>query len=257
MKKLKSLFSSPKKAAVTILCIAVIISILATGTVLVANAYAKSTSIGAENAKNFAFADAGVDPVSAENVRTEFDFEHGQFVYEVDFIANGTEYEYWIKASDGTVVKKEQEVIRQMAPTTAPVQTTTPPQATELPAQTTPLPAQATAAPQVTELPAQVTTPPQITTPPVQITVPPVQITAPPAQNPGAASYISIDQAKSIAVGHAGLSLSEVRFSKAKLENDDGYTVYEIEFYKDRMEYEYTINATDGSILEYDSDWDD
>lgn len=150
MKKLKSLFSSPKKAALTILCIAAAIGILAAGSVLVANAYAKSTSIGAENAKNFAFADAGVDPVSAENVRTEFDFEHGQFVYEVDFIANGTEYEYWIKASDGTVVKKEQEVIRQMAPTTAPVQTTTPPQATELPAQTTPLPAQATAAPQVT-----------------------------------------------------------------------------------------------------------
>lgn len=256
MKKLKSLFSSPKKAAVTILCIAVIISILAAGTVLVANAYAKSTSIGAENAKNFAFADAGVDPVSAENVRTEFDFEHGQFVYEVDFIANGTEYEYWIKASDGTVVKKEQEVIRQMAPTTAPSETTAP-------AQTTELPAQATAVPQVTELPAQVTTPPQITelpaqaTTPPQVTAPPVQITAPPAQNPGAASYISIDQAKSIAVGHAGLSVSEVRFSKAKLENDDGYTVYEIEFYKDRMEYEYTINATDGSILEYDSDWDD
>lgn len=250
MKKLKSLFSSPKKAAVTILCIAVIISILAAGTVLVANAYAKSTSIGVENAKNFAFADAGVDPVSAENVRTEFDFEHGQFVYEVDFIANGTEYEYWIKASDGTVVKKEQEVIMQMSPTTAP-------------AQATELPAQATAAPQVTELPAQVTTPPQITelpvqvTTPPQITTPPVQITSPPAQNPGAASYISIDQAKSIAVGHAGLSVSEVRFSKAKLENDDGYTVYEIEFYKDRMEYEYTINAMDGSILEYDSDWDD
>ena len=256
MKKLKSLFSSPKKAAVTILCIAVIISILAAGTVLVANAYAKSTSIGVENAKNFAFADAGVDPVSAENVRTEFDFEHGQFVYEVDFIANGTEYEYWIKASDGTVVKKEQEVVRQMAPTTAPAQTITAPPATELSAQ-------ATAAPQVTELPAQATTPPQITevpvqaTTPPQVTTPPAQITAPPAQNPGAASYISIDQAKSIAVGHAGLSVSEVRFSKAKLENDDGYTVYEIEFYKDRMEYEYTINATDGSILEYDSDWDD
>ena len=256
MKKLKSLFSSPKKAAVTILCIAVIISILAAGTVLVANAYAKSTSIGAENAKNFAFADAGVDPVSAENVRTEFDFEHGQFVYEIDFIVNGTEYEYWIKASDGSVVKKEQEVIRQMAPTTAPAQTITAPPATELPAQ-------ATAAPQVTELPAQATTPPQITevpvqaTTPPQVTTPPAQITAPPAQNPGAASYISIDQAKSIAVGHAGLSVSEVRFSKAKLENDDGYTVYEIEFYKDRMEYEYTINATDGSILEYDSDWDD
>ena len=32
--------------------------------------------------------------------------EQGQFIYEVEFLANGTEYEYWIKASDGSIVKK-------------------------------------------------------------------------------------------------------------------------------------------------------
>ena len=39
-----------------------------------------------------AFADAGVDPVAAENVRTEF--EQGHFIYAVEFTANGTEYGY-------------------------------------------------------------------------------------------------------------------------------------------------------------------
>lgn len=68
---------------------------------------------------------------------------------------------------------------------------------------------------------------------------------------------IGVDQAKSIALNHAGLSASDVTFSKAKLENDDGYTVYEVEFYHGGMEYDYTIEAYSGTILEYDSDWDD
>lgn len=61
--------------------------------------------------KNFAFADAGVDPVSAQITKIEFDYEQGQFVYEIEFVAEGTEYEYWIKASDGSVVKKEIEIV--------------------------------------------------------------------------------------------------------------------------------------------------
>lgn len=67
---------------------------------------------------------------------------------------------------------------------------------------------------------------------------------------------IGVDQAKAIAVSHAGLSMSDVVFSKAKLDWDDGYTVYEVEFYYGRTEYDYTIDAYTGTILEYDYDWD-
>lgn len=70
-------------------------------------------------------------------------------------------------------------------------------------------------------------------------------------------SYIGVDKAKSIAVSHAGFSLSEVTFSKAKFEDDDGYMVYEVEFYRDGREYEYTIDASEGTILEYESEQDD
>lgn len=66
-----------------------------------------------------------------------------------------------------------------------------------------------------------------------------------------------MDKAKSIAVGHAGFSVADVTFSKAKLENDDGYTVYEIEFYKDAVEYDYTVNAATGAVMEFDSDYND
>ena len=108
---IKSLFSTPKKAAVTVLCALAILTAVGTGTAFAVNAVAKSNSIGADKAKKFAFADAGVDPVAAENVRTEFDFEQGHFIYDVEFTANGTEYGYWIQASDGSVVKKKIELI--------------------------------------------------------------------------------------------------------------------------------------------------
>ena len=64
-------------------------------------------------------------------------------------------------------------------------------------------------------------------------------------------SYISVDEAKNIALGRAGLSASNVNFVKAKLENDDGRTEYEIEFYSGTMEYDCTIDASTGTVLEY------
>lgn len=79
--------------------------------------------------------------------------------------------------------------------------------------------------------------------------------TASQPQNGGTASYIGIEKAKSIALTHAGVS--DVTYTKAKMDRDDGQVVYEIEFRKDGMEYDYTIRATDGFILEYDSEWDD
>lgn len=45
-------------------------------------------------------------------------------------------------------------------------------------------------------------------------------------------------------------------FTKAKLENDDGQSVYEIEFRNGNTEYDYTIDAFKGSILEWDKDTD-
>ena len=67
-------------------------------------------------------------------------------------------------------------------------------------------------------------------------------------------AYISVDEAKNIALSHAGFSLSEVTFSKTKLERDDGIMIYEIEFYKGRVEYEYEINALTGDIIEFDTE---
>ncbi|MCD7739030.1 MAG: PepSY domain-containing protein [Lachnospiraceae bacterium] len=67
-------------------------------------------------------------------------------------------------------------------------------------------------------------------------------------------AYISVDEAKEIALNKAGLSSSDVTFKKAKLDRDDGIMVYEIEFYYGTIEYEVKINATTGAIIEYEMD---
>ena len=68
--------------------------------------------------------------------------------------------------------------------------------------------------------------------------------------------YIGVDRAKEIALNHAQMNESDVQFAKAKLENDDGGVEYEIEFYSGRIEYDYTIDAVSGNIIEYDVDYD-
>lgn len=75
--------------------------------------------------------------------------------------------------------------------------------------------------------------------------------------NKPSSNYIGVDSAKNIALKHAGLGSDSVTFTKAKLENDDGISVYEIEFRQGRMEYDYTIDAAKGTILEWDKDYDD
>ena len=76
------------------------------------------------------------------------------------------------------------------------------------------------------------------------------------AVNSSSNNYIGVDRAKEIALNHARLNESDVQFAKAKLENDDDGVEYEIEFYSGRTEYDYTIDAVSGNIIEYDVDYD-
>ena len=65
-------------------------------------------------------------------------------------------------------------------------------------------------------------------------------------------SYIGLEKAKSIALKDAGVS--GVTFVKAKLDSDDGVKVYDVEFYKGNVEYDYEIDAITGQIREKDLD---
>ena len=65
---------------------------------------------------------------------------------------------------------------------------------------------------------------------------------------------ISEDMAKTIALEDAGFSESDVEYLNVVLDRDDGRTEYEIDFQKGELEYEYTLDAATGDILESETD---
>ena len=75
------------------------------------------------------------------------------------------------------------------------------------------------------------------------------------SQSTGGSAAITEDQAREIALADAGLTAEEVTFLKTKLDRDDGRLVYDVEFYNaDYTEYDYEIDAADGTILSSDFD---
>lgn len=64
------------------------------------------------------------------------------------------------------------------------------------------------------------------------------------------------DKAVQTALKHAGLTSSQVMQLEAKLDRDGGRLVYEIEFKSGGYEYEYEINASNGSIIKSEKDLD-
>lgn len=84
----------------------------------------------------------------------------------------------------------------------------------------------------------------------------PTVATATDAESAAAAERITLDRAKQIAVADAQLDIRNVQFTKAELDRENGVQVYEIEFIKDRTEYEYSIDARTGKILEHSIDRD-
>ena len=300
--KLKSLFTTPKRAILTSICAVGILAAAGTATAFAAESIAKSNSIGTAAAEEAALLDAGVSAGDAVFSRTDFEFEKGSFVYDVEFAANGIEWDYLIKASDGTVLSRKAKVqdgyqgpdaatpgtdgsvdvsspIREESNGGADLSTpdtSTPIEETDIGLEAAKSAALADAGVNA----ADATFTEQKRDRDDGVLVYDIdfytsdmkyeyEIDAATGavrerkserrnnQTQTGTTDIGLEAAKQIAFEHAGVSAGEVYLSKAKYENDDGIRVYEIEFYKDRMEYEYTIHATTGRILEFDAEYDD
>lgn len=75
-------------------------------------------------------------------------------------------------------------------------------------------------------------------------------------QKPAQGTDIGLARAKEIALKHAGLKASEVRFTEEKKDWDDGHMEYQLEFSANGMEYDYTVDGATGAILEAESEQD-
>lgn len=82
-------------------------------------------------------------------------------------------------------------------------------------------------------------------------TTTPVQTT--PSTN---ASTGTVDEAKAqeIALAHAGVKAADATITKSKLDYDDGRPEYEGKIIYGGTEYEFTIDATSGTVTEWDAE---
>ncbi len=213
--KIRNMFATPIKAVITVLSIVVAVALIVLIFISVARGRAESKAIGKAAAETVALKDAGYDVSQVRLERTEFEMENGQYVYDVNFKVDGEEYEYWVDAYKGTILARETEHGGRLYNNDRNNPTTSP-----MISPTTGLSSNQ------------------------------------PSQSPGQnnKATISLETAKSIAVSDADLSISDVNFYETKLENDNGRLEYEIDFYYNNIEYDYTIDATTGSIISYDSE---
>ena len=192
-----------------------------------------SAFISAEKAQTIALNDANVNKKDAIFKKTKLERDDGIDQFEVEFYVGKTEYEYSIDAVTGTILDKEIDTDEEHS--TVP-STTSPSTSVSKPTQpktTVPATAAKTTAVSTTSAP---------------------KTTAAPQTTKKSPTYISASKAKSIALSDAGVKSSQARFTKAKLDRDDGRIEYEIEFYVGSTEYDYSIDAKTGAILERDID---
>ena len=152
-------------------------------------ASASTTDIGEAKAKSVALSHAGISESSTSYIYAKKDWDDGRWVYDVEFWADGKEYDYEILASNGTILSYDYDAEYQWN-----------------------------------------------------------------GSSSTSGDTISTEKVKSIVTDQAGVSGT---FRELKLERDDGRTVYEGEMRSGRTDYEFTIDAYTGAVLEWDTDWDD
>ena len=227
MSKIKNLFSTPKKAIISAVVIIVILGIIAGGTVITVRAVAKSRSIGESRAEQIALADAGTEVSQARFRPTEFSFDDGRFVYEVESYTENGEFEYVIDVSDGTIIERDADIRQNISHNTINKETN----------------AETNAG---TENQTDATTENHTNAATDTVTDGKTDVATEPSADQ---MLVSLESAKQAALADAGMSSADVTFTKEKTDYENGISIYDLEFYSSDAEYDYEINAATGEIL--------
>lgn len=174
-----------------------------------------SPYITLEKAKEIALTQAGVKASDATFRDREFDFDDGYAVYELEFTANGVEYDYDVDALTGKVIAAKHEKLPAQNTASSQTQTAT---------------SSTSSSSANTKAPAAAKTPSSTTS--------------------SSSQYIGETKAKEIALNHAGVKAANAVMEKNRLDWDDGRAVYEVDFYAGDMEYDYEIDAITGAVRE-------
>lgn len=297
MKKITTMLNSPAKIAGFAVCAVLLIGLIVFGTIQASAGIDESKTIGMDKGVNVALQDAGFKAENVSNLSAHYDTEDGTSVYEVSFTANGFDYEYVIKASNGKILEADRDAVKESvskdvkaekpakSDTTSSGDGISLKEAKNIALKHAGISSSAAAFVKTekdyedgvevfeiefysgnTEYDYEI----RVSNGEIISFDKDIENYSIPSKNSGSSqtpssNYIGVDKAKSIALKDAGLSSSSVTFTKAKLDREDGVRVYEIEFFTSDKEYEYEINASSGKIRDkdiefsddFDDEWDD
>lgn len=253
-------------------------------TILASGSASQNAYIGAEAAKTAALKHAGFSASQVTFLDAEYDYDDGRMIYEVEFHVNGTEYDYDIDALTGAVVKYQSEKNGTNTSGSSSSSADTSAYIGESAAKTAALNHAGVkesstkycnawlewddGRPECYEVEFMVNNTRYeykiaLTSATVleseQETYSNSSSTTGTSTSSGTTSGsssadIGESAAKAAALKHAGLSESQVTGMKVQRDRDDGRLEYEIEFWSGSTEYDYTINAADGTVLGADKE---
>lgn len=265
--------------------------------VISSGAASETSYIGAEAAKTIALENAGVTEADIRNLEIDLDLEKGIMVYEIEFDTAAYEFEYDINATTGQIVWSEKDVEREddgrpveTPPATTP--STDPGSDPVIPSEPTieeptligkeaalnaayahaGISADSATAVECEldrdhggfiyeiefrsgeyeyEYDINAETGAVIKYEKDRDDDAPV---TPPVSTP---TYIDEDAAKAVALAHAGVDADAIRDYDCELDTAHGKAYYEIDFEAGNIDYEYKIDASNGTVLRFEKDTDD
>ena len=207
--------------------------------------------IGIEAAKETALKSAGLTEDQADFSTAGLDSRDGTFFYQVNFEAEGMEYDYAIDAVTGVVIEENSVAADDGAEATgaAASEAETSGAAADDGAEATGAAASRDVAGDAASGAVQASGAAQASE---------AAQTSAAAQNASDSGMIGEEKAKEIALNHAGLTEDQTQRLWVKRDYDDGRSIYEVEFYGEgRDEYDYEIDAVTGEIVAFDTDLHD
>ena len=236
-------------------------------------ASASTTDIGEAKARSVALSHAGISKSSTSYIYAKKDWDDGRWVYDVEFWADGKEYDYEILASNGTILSYDYDAEYQWSGSTGTGSTSSTADIGEAKAKSVALSHAGISESDTSYIYAKKDWDDGRSVYDVEFwadgkeydyeilasdgTILSYDYDAEYQWNGSSSTSgdtISTEKVKSIVTDRAGVSGT---FRELKLERDDGRTVYEGEMRSGRTEYEFTIDAYTGAVLEWDTDWDD
>ena len=236
-------------------------------------ASASTTDIGEAKAKSVALSHAGISESSTSYIYAKKDWDDGRWVYDVEFWADGKEYDYEILASNGTILSYDYDAEYQWSGSTGTGSTSSTADIGEAKAKSVALNHAGISESDTSYIYAKKDWDDGRSVYDVEFwadgkeydyeilasdgTILSYDYDAEYQWNGSSSTSgdtISTEKVKSIVTDRAGVSGT---FRELKLERDDGRTVYEGEMRSGRTDYEFTIDAYTGAVLEWDTDWDD